>query len=105
MVKKNVIINKLKEFKNNLSKEIPIHKMILFGSRVTGKTHKYSDVDLVIVSKKFKRKKSYARALGFFKYWNLDLPVDFLCYTPEEFKKLCKMVTIVRQAVREGIVI
>jgi len=35
--------------------------------------------------------------------WNLDLPVDFICYTPEEYKKLAKQITIVREAERNGI--
>lgn len=38
-------------------------------------------------------------------YWDLRYPVDFLCYTPEEFKKLSKQITTVREAVKEGVVI
>ena len=36
-------------------------------------------------------------------YWNLDYPVDFLCYTPEEFEKKKKEISIVKEAVKEGI--
>ena len=36
-------------------------------------------------------------------YWNLNYPVDFLCYTPKEFNKLKNQITIVREAVRDGI--
>jgi len=36
-------------------------------------------------------------------YWNLNYPVDFLCYSPEEFNKLKKQITIVRGAVENGI--
>lgn len=99
--KKN--IDNLKEFKKDLSKEIPIDKMILFGSRAKGNPHRWSDFDLIIVSSKFRYVDSLKRSLGFYNYWNLDYPVDFLCYTPEEFNKLKKQVTIVREAVREGI--
>jgi hypothetical protein len=38
-----------------------------------------------------------------YKFWNYDLPVDFLCYTPEEFERMKKMITIVSHAVKEGI--
>ena len=69
----------------------------------TGKTHKWSDVDLVVVSKKFRRKGIMDRASNLYIEWNLDYPVDFLCYTPEEFDKLNKQITIVREAVKEGI--
>ena len=103
MYKKNDIIKELNKFKKQLSATTPINKMILFGSMATGRVHKDSDVDLILVSHKFRRKKSFKRSIGFYKYWNLDYPVDFLCYTPEEFNKLKKQITIVREAAREGI--
>lgn len=93
----------LENFKRQLSKEIPIEKMYLFGSRVKGRTRRWSDFDLIIVSNGFKNKKSFERPLGFHRYWSLDYPVDFLCYTPEEFNKLKKQITIVREAVETGI--
>ncbi len=100
---KKKYLNYLKEFKSKLSKDVPIQKMYLFGSRATGKPHRWSDFDLIVVSKGFKNKASFERAVGFHNYWDIDYPVDFLCYTPEEFNKLKKQITIVREAVREGI--
>ena len=97
------ILNELKKFRINLSKEIPIEKIILFGSYASGSVSKNSDIDLIIVSKYFRKKRFRYRALGFYKYWNLDYPVDFLCYTPEEFNKLSKRITIVREATKNGI--
>lgn len=105
MDREKLVIKNLKKFKQNLGKNIHINKVIFFGSRVRGKPHKDSDIDLIIVSKDFKGKKFRYRALGFYEYWDLDYPVDFLCYTPEEFKKLSKQVTIVSEAQKEGIVI
>jgi len=35
----------------------------------------------------------------------MDYPVDFLCYTPEEFEEKRKEISIVRQALKEGVVI
>src|SRR3989344_7901113 len=103
MGKKETLITELKAFKANLSKETPVQKMILFGSQAKGKIHKWSDVDLLIVSHKFKKMKPYQRARGFHDYWTLDKPVDFLCYTPEESAKLKKRITLVHQIVTEGI--
>ncbi len=102
MVRKK-IIKELEHFKNDLKKETPISKMILFGSQAWGKPHRDSDIDLIIVSPKFRRRRSLLRGLNFYRYWKLDYPVDFLCYTPEEFNKLKKRVTIVREAVEKGI--
>lgn len=97
--KKSEIINKLKEFK----KQNKIDKMYLFGSMATGRTHKYSDVDLLVVSKHFRRKSILQRSPKLYMKWNLEYPVDFLCYSPEEFNKLKRQITIVRQAVKTGI--
>ncbi len=101
------VIKAITKFKQNISKKIDIQKIILFGSYARGDYTKNSDIDLIIVSSNFKRKKFVKRSWGFYKFWHLDpeikYPVDFLCYTPEEFKKLKKQVSIVSEAIREGI--
>jgi hypothetical protein len=79
--------------------------MILFGSRARGTPHRYSDVDLIIVSPKFRRKNIVDRASPLYLEWEPDLPVDFLCYTPEEFDKLSQRGGLVREALREGVII
>ncbi len=93
----------MKEFKENLKNKINVSKIIFFGSQASGKQHKDSDIDLVIVSKDFRNKEFRFRAIGFYNFWELDYPVDFLCYTPEEFNKLKKQVTIVKEAVENGV--
>ena len=97
--KKSKLIKELKEFK----KKNKIEKMYLFGSMSTGKVSKWSDVDLIVVSKRFKGKGNLERAPNLYIKWNLKYPVDLLCYTPEEFKKLRKQITIVSEAIKEGI--
>ncbi len=101
MDKKDIEI--VKKFKKRLSKKINIKKMILFGSRVNGKIHEWSDFDILIVSNKFNEEKSFKRGIGFYDYWDEDYPVDFLCYTPEEYERLKRKITIVRDAVKNGI--
>ncbi|MEK6969366.1 MAG: nucleotidyltransferase domain-containing protein [Nanoarchaeota archaeon] len=103
MDKRTALITELKRFKKDLSKEVPIKKMILFGSQATGKTHKWSDVDLLIVSGKFKRKKAYQRLRGLYDHWHAKKPVDFLCYTPKEFNKLKGETSLVRNIAKKGI--
>src|SRR3989344_1794379 len=103
MDKSKDLVKILKAFKEHVNEKIPINKMFFFGSFAKGKPHKWSDIDLVIVSSRFKRKKSYKRARKLYDYWDLNYPVDFLCYTPEEFNKLKKQITIVREAVKNGI--
>lgn len=77
--------------------------MIFFGSRVSGKPHRDSDIDLIIVSPAFRGIGFRWRATKMYDYWTLRMPVDFLCYTPEEFNRLKKQQTIVREAVENGI--
>jgi hypothetical protein len=95
------LIQGVKSFVKKLP--LKVEKAIVFGSRVRGGHDKYSDVDLLIVSPDFKGIKFGKRALGFYKYWNLNYPVDFLCLLPKEFNEKKKKITIVREALKEGI--
>lgn len=99
------LISRLREFKSNVTKKYGIKKIILFGSQATGKATKDSDVDLIIVTKNGKMK--VWPKLYYEWHMNLDMsyPVDFLCYTPKEFERLKKKVSIVSEALREGIAI
>lgn len=101
---KKELMESLRDAKERLSKEKRVEKVILFGSHAEGKARKGSDVDLIIVSSGFRGIK-YGRAIGLRRYFNLDMPVDFLCYTPEEFAEKSKGITIVREALKRGIVV
>ncbi len=53
MVEKE-IIKKVKEFVKELKRQkIKVAKVIIYGSRVSGKAHEYSDIDVAIVSPDF----------------------------------------------------
>ena len=97
--RKSRLIQQLKEFKQRNK----ISKLYLFGSAASGKTHKSSDVDLIVVARRFRGKGLLERAPRLYMNWNLDYPVDFLCYTPEEFNTLREQITIVKEAVEKGI--
>jgi uncharacterized protein len=104
MGKKAALLSRLEEIKKEINRDFPVEKMILFGSNATGKTHKDSDIDLIIVSPKFKGLDFMQRGSKMYDYWSLtDQPVDFICYTPEEYKKRSKGVTMVGKAMIEGI--
>jgi predicted nucleotidyltransferase len=103
MGEKKTLIKKLELFKKRVDSDIPLDKLILFGSSASGKAHCWSDIDLIVVSRIFAEMDFFERGAKMYDYWNLKKPVDFLCYTPEEFEKLKKQITIIREAVREGI--
>lgn len=103
MSKRESIIEVLRIFRDRVNKDFPIEKIIFFGSRAKGRPHKWSDIDLIIVSDKFRRLKFRKRATKMYDYWEIELPVDFLCFTPGEFAKKSKEIGVIRQAVKEGI--
>jgi predicted nucleotidyltransferase len=51
-----------------MEKNIRINKVILFGSQVSGKTDKYSDIDIVLVSDQF-TEDSYQN-------WKMFVPIN-----------------------------
>ncbi|HZX45512.1 MAG TPA: nucleotidyltransferase domain-containing protein [Candidatus Nanoarchaeia archaeon] len=105
MDKKEVLISQLEDFKERLSGKMEIDKLIFFGSTAAGKPKKWSDIDLIIVSKAFEQKKSYMRAKGLRDLSGFNYPMDILCYTPSEFKKLSQRPSIVKDALKQGIAI
>jgi predicted nucleotidyltransferase len=96
-------IEKIKEEIKKFKEKIGADKLIIFGSFARGNFNEHSDIDVLIVGKKFIGKRFYDRLRGLWLKWPLDLPVDFICYTPEEFEKLKKEVSIVSEALKEGI--
>jgi len=96
---KDEILRRLKGF----IKRHKVEKAVLFGSAARGEARESSDLDIILVSDEFKGKSALKRPVPFYLEWDLGYPVDFLCYTPEEFNDLKEKVTIVREAVREGI--
>ena len=78
--------------------------MIFFGSRAKGKPKKHSDIDLIIVSSSFKKIRFIKRPFNLYKEWDLDYPVDILCYTPKEIRdKKQNKGSIISEALSTGI--
>jgi predicted nucleotidyltransferase len=100
------VLRIVKEFKRNIAKKYKIEKIILFGSQAVGKAKKNSDVDLIVVSKKFAGKKAFGGMVKLSMEWHSksnNYPVDFLCYSPREFEEQSRRISIVKQALEEGV--
>lgn len=97
------LLKELLEFKKNVNKDFPLQRVILFGSRATKKFKEQSDVDLIIVSSAFKKFDFIERGARMYNYWVLPYSVDFLCYSVEEFTEFQKGISIVSEAVKEGV--
>lgn len=103
MDKKTILAKSLQKFGREISPEYPLQAMYLFGSRATGKARKDSDVDLLLVSPVFRGKRRLRRAPILYLKWDLDYPVDFICLTPEEFRKKKNEIGVVQEAVKYGV--
>lgn len=97
------IINNIKKFAEKVNKEFKIERIIFFGSRTRNRYSKDSDIDLIIVSNNFVGLDFFERVSKMYNYWDLDYAVDFLCYTQKEFDNLKKKISIIGNAIKEGI--
>ena len=93
----------LKEFIQRLKTRFDIEKIILFGSRARGEALKGSDYDFIIVSKDFEGIFFTERVSMLYDLWKLETPLEALCYTPREFEKKAREISIVREALKHGI--
>ena len=91
------------DFARRLHDDIGAQKVILFGSRARGDWLKESDYDFVIVAERFAGVHFAQRPVDLYPYWHGRPGVELLCYTPDEFERKRRQITIVREAVREGI--
>jgi len=91
------------EFARCLRDEIGAQTVILFGSRARGDWLKDSDYDFVVVAEQFANVPFIRRPVDLYQYWQGHPGVELLCYTPEEFERKRRQITIVREAVRDGI--
>ncbi len=94
-----------KDFRRKAGRKFGIRRMILFGSHATGKMGEGSDIDLIVVADGFGSRASFMSKL--YREWHIvqkkGFAVDFLPYTPKEFERLRKQVSIVSMALKEGV--
>ena len=80
----------LVELKNIISQNIPNIKVIMFGSRVSGKSKQYSDIDLAIISDNKVDWRVIEKLKSAFSESNLPYMVDIVDWhaISEEFQKV-----------------
>ncbi len=80
----------------------------MWGSRAYGRPSTLSDIDLVVVSRKFarvrflKRRSTFLRTLGIVYDRRME-GIDPLCYTPREFYRKKHEINIVSAALRKAV--
>ena len=92
----------LQEITRRLVEKFHPQAVILFGSQARGTADDRSDVDLIVLCDGFANRNDleasmYAALRG------IDVPIDVLVFTPEEFRSERSTVgTVVRPAAEEG---
>lgn len=91
----------------NIQKFYAPEQVWLFGSFAHGKPQRWSDLDLLVVSKKFEREERTKRRSKFLVKTGIwddhKFIVDPLCYTPAEFRRWKDAPTIISEVVKTGI--
>ena len=99
------VMELLNQYLKKVNKKFKIERAILFGSRAGNDWLLNSDVDLILISKDFRGIPFRKRMSEVIEYWDEFIDLEVICYTPEEFDRLSKMITIAKEAKEKGIVI
>ena len=81
------LIDRICDFISEVDAELGVEKAYIFGSTAKGKRLKESDVDIIIVSKSFKKMPLLKRLGKLQRLWRHREELQALTYTPEEFEK------------------
>ncbi|MBI2111946.1 nucleotidyltransferase domain-containing protein [Candidatus Woesearchaeota archaeon] len=88
-----------------LKKELDVETMFLFGSRARGDELLTSDVDIIVVSKKFAHIPFRKRPDPFLDAWMLPVDLEIICYSPAELKRKQKEIGLVQEAMKQAVVV
>ncbi|MBA3046984.1 nucleotidyltransferase domain-containing protein [Patescibacteria group bacterium] len=90
MAKKTIPIKIKKEIKEYIqilkTDKLPINKVILYGSYAKGKQHQWSDIDLCIISPKFKDAYCAMQYLLLKTITKPKHPIEPVGFSPKDFK-------------------
>lgn len=82
------VIREVEIFKRTLKEEkIPLSAVYVFGSYAKGNPHKWSDIDVCVVSPEFKDSWEALRFLWKKRPRNFELTIEPVGFSPEEFKE------------------
>jgi uncharacterized protein len=99
-----IVARFLKEKLDLIRREYSPTRLIVFGSRAEGRGREDSDIDILVVSERFRDIRFPNRMGQFLNTVWPDVPVDAICYTPEEFEiMLHGQSSFVRNAIEHGI--
>ena len=93
------VAESLERVREHLSPDV----LVFFGSRVDGRPDEWSDIDLFIVSPKFRGMRPLQRMEHFRKIARPQMHVDAICYTPEEYERMVNEPSLIREIMKSGL--
>ncbi|MDW7978649.1 MAG: nucleotidyltransferase domain-containing protein [Candidatus Caldarchaeum sp.] len=97
------LLEKLREFSRRLFEELEVSEAYLFGSLARGDWMEDSDLDVVVVSQRFRGLELGRRYALVKKLAPKGVPLEALTYTPEEFEEAKKQSVILQDVMEYAI--
>jgi len=88
------LLDRIHDFLRSVDAKLGVDKAFLFGSTAKGNRLVDSDVDIIVVSKAFASMPMPKRLGLLQKEWNHREELQALAYTPEEFSRVSKRLTM-----------
>ncbi len=98
--RKHKLLIELNRLFRILKKKYNPEKIILFGSLANNKVSEWSDIDLVIIKKT--EKTFFERSKEIILLLKPKIGIDFLVYTPEEFKDIKNRMFFKEEVLKKG---
>ena len=90
-------------FLKRLRDELDVSEVYLFGSRVYGTPLADSDLDMVVVSEKFKERSFIENMELLSRLWDGSFTLEMFPYTPEQLEKYKGRKVVVTEALEKGV--
>ncbi|MEM4444117.1 MAG: nucleotidyltransferase domain-containing protein [Thermofilum sp.] len=90
-------------FLKRLRDELDVSEVYLFGSRVYGTPLADSDLDMVVVSEKFKERSFIENMELLSRLWDGSFTLEMFPYTPEQLEKYKGGKVVVTEALEKGV--
>lgn len=82
-----------------------VETLYVFGSHVEGTADEHSDLDVLIIDPRFEGLRFFERPVELYDDWPSRIPVDLLCFTPDEVEELRDRPSIVQEALERGVAV
>jgi len=92
----------LSTYLNRLKRELDVEEVI-FGSRVSGIPLQHSDLDMIVVSRKFGGMPFLKRMELLSTMWDGEYRLEQFPYTPEELAKYKDKKVVIAEALSKGL--